>query len=614
MRTHPPKDAFLSITSKEMIGRASGIILQKEALVIMKAIEALSTKDQIEKGSLFQTTESTVEKLKISLEVALEHLWELIDYGIVTQLFEIRYNHGLGSIALYPFCVSVPDGLSIEDTFHRLLKKSSDAIRKYAIEKKALGEEDWRSILLKISDPQFIKEATSGDDIDYLLSPKEFPYPPSAAMLRRSKELLLEELDNEPKLVVLPNIGIFSILDTQAQHFVSIANELFLAKVEPLARSFDIGLRDRIDEMNSEIKESQALSDNHEIELIKKRMDVYLAYEAILKEKGYFRIIKVIRKLCDIASVNQEKSQKVEFDKLLKVYLTMLESTFDFDSRLLRINLERDTKNDIVIVEQLKKNPNVLSAEWLDPEAKMAIFALKNIASLKEINLLIYENYRFTTEYILYFKALVEANEADLKPIFKDEDFVKIYGRNLQAVYFNYIPWFYKLFYFLGATPLVNSGYAKAKSIITYAQMDRQFQYEKRRENFFKRKLKEREEKIERDKKIQNKRVLIQAIEEAFFSKRIPPTVEWIQANYPIFNLELLEKMIPDFAFLKFPNKPLAEDTIISFPDSTEFETKNAKLKELLSRWIRREEAFEEKYESKLAEIRNAIHSVHSSD
>ncbi len=611
MRINPPKDAFLSITSKEMIGRASGIILQKEALVIMKAIEALSTKDQIEKGALFQTNESSVEKLKISLEVALEHLWELIDYGIVTQLFEIRYNHGLGSIDIYPFCVSVPDGLPIEDAFHRLLKKSSDAVKKYAIDKKQLGEEDWRSILLKISDPQFIKESTNGDDIDHLLLPKEFPYPPSQIMLRKSKELLLEELDAETKLIVLPNIGIFSILDSQAQHFISIANELFLAKVEPIARSFDLGLRDRIDEMNAEIKESQALSDNHEIETIKKRMDVYLAYEAILKEKGYFRIVKVIRKLCDIASVNQEKSQRTELDKLLKVYLTMLESTFDFDSRLLRINLERDTKNDIIIVEQLKKNPNVLSAEWLDPEAKMAIFALKNIASLKEINSLIYENYRFTTEYILYFKALIEANEADVKLIFKDEEFVKIYGRNLQSVYFHYIPWFYKLFYMLGVTPVVNSGYAKAKSIIAYAQMDRQFQHEKRRENFFKKKLKEREEKIEKDKKIQNKRVLIQAIEEAFFSKRIPPTVEWIQANYPIFNLELLEKMMPDFAFLKFPNKPLADDTIISFPDSAEFEAKNAKLKELLNRWIRREEAFEEKYESKLVEIRNAIHSVH---
>ncbi|TGL21509.1 hypothetical protein EHQ42_05320, partial [Leptospira levettii] len=86
------------------------------------------------------------------------------------------------------------------------------------------------------------------------------------------------------------------------------------------------------------------------------------------------------------------------------------------------------------------------------------VFVNNNQNNIKEINTLIYQNYRFTTEHILYLKAILELNEKELKPIFKDEEFVKTYGKNLQAVYFNYIPWFYKLFYFLGITPIVNSG------------------------------------------------------------------------------------------------------------------------------------------------------------
>ncbi|TGN19555.1 hypothetical protein [Leptospira idonii] len=610
MRLHPPKDAFLTITTKEMIGRASGIILQKEALSIMKAVEAHSTRENFEHGGLFQPTESAFEKLKISMEVALEHLWQIIDYGIATQLFEIRYNLTTSQLDFIPFVVSVPEGIpTMEDAFHRLLKRSSDAVKKFATDKRTLNDEAWRSILLKISDPHFMENFTEGDEIDSLLDPKSFPYPPSLTMLRKGKELIIEELDSEVKLVVIPHIGIYSLLDNQAQNFLNIAYELFVAKIEPLAKSFDMGLRDRIEEMNLEIKETLSSSDINEIELIRKRMDIYLAYEPILKEKGYYRIVKVIRKLCDVAFKTYESDKKVELDKLLRVYLTMLESSFDFDSRLLRINLEKDSKNDMVIIDQLRKNPKVLSAEWHDADAKMAIFTLKLVSSIKEINSLIYENYRFTTEHILYLKAIVEANESEIKSVFKDEEFLKLYGRNLQAVYFKYIPWFYKLFYFLGITPLVNSGYAKAKSILVYSQMDRQFLYEKRKENAIRKKIKEKEEKIEKDKKIQNKRVLVQALEEAFFIKGTVPTVEWIQANYPIFTLEVLEKMIPDFAFHKFPNKPLADDSILSFPDAPEFEFKNKRLKDSLNRWIRGEDPIAENLVPRLLEIRNTIHS-----
>jgi hypothetical protein len=273
------------------------------------------------------------------------------------------------------------------------------------------------------------------------------------------------------------------------------------------------------------------------------------------------------------------------------------------------MNLEKDDQSENDVIEQLRKNPNVLSAVWHDEENKVAIFAQKSIQKLIEINQLIYDNYRFTTKHILYFKALIEYNEPDIKPIFKDEDFVKIYGKNLEAVYFHYIPWYYRIFYYLNIDPITSIGYAKAKSMITYGQMEREIKYKSRRANFFKRKLRERQERIEKEKRIQYKRILIQSIEEAFFTKRTLPTIEWIQNNYPIFTPEIIEKIIPDFAFLKFPNKGFSGDTIISFPNSPEFEIRNKKLFEAINTWVRGEEDFPEATKSKLIEIRSSLNT-----
>ncbi|TGL20247.1 hypothetical protein EHQ42_06090, partial [Leptospira levettii] len=169
------------------------------------------------------------------------------------------------------------------------------------------------------------------------------------------------------------------------------------------------------------------------------------------------------------------------------------------------------------------------------------------------------------------------------------------------------IPWFYKLFYFLGITPIVNSGYAKAKSILTFLQMDRQFLYQKRRENFFKKKLREREERIEKEKKQQLKKALVSALSDAYFNKNCLPSVDWLGMNYPAFSAETLEKMIPDFAFLSTTGKSIKPHSVILFPNSPEFDSLNKKLKDLLNQWIRGEIGPPQEDPELLAQIRSLV-------
>jgi len=591
-----------------MLGRTSGIILQKEGLTIMKAIEIQSTKENFDHGHLFEPITQNFDKLKIAHDIALDQIWELIDYGIVTQIFDLRLDEVNNELYIRPFLVSNQEGLfTLEESFHKLLSKSVSKIKKYIIDKKPLTEELWRLILIKISDPEYLKNFGEQDELDRWLDLKKFPFPPSKEMVNSARNLITEELNRDPKLMILPKIGFYSFLDSQAFNFLQISMEIFLAKIEPLLKNLDLALKDRLDEFSRLEKESLASNNGNEIISIQKRLEIYLPFEKLMNEKGYDLYLSVLNKLSKVAEKTIEAEKKQEIEKLLLVYLKMLESTFDFDSRLLRLNLEKEDENLQIIIEQLKKNPNVLSAEWHDDTTKIIVFSLKNIQSLKDINKLIYENHRFTTEYILYFKSLIEFNEPDIKPIFQDEEFVKFYGRNLQAVYFNYIPWFYKFFYYIGITPIVNIGYAKAKSIIAYSQMDRQFKYNKRRETYFKKKIREREERLEKEKKFQHKRILIQAIEEAFFTKKTLPTMEWICANYPIFSMSVIEKMIPDFAFQKFPNRDFTDSTILTFPNSPEFELRNQKLKDLLNLWIRGDEPFPKDLMPRLTEIRANI-------
>ncbi|GBF51982.1 hypothetical protein LPTSP4_35200 [Leptospira ryugenii] len=575
--------------------------------MLIKAIETQSLKENFELGHLYEPVSSNFEKLKISTDVAIDQIWELIDYGIATQIFELKYDEVNGDIEMRNFIVSNPDGVfTLEDHFKKMMVKSASRIKRYVFDKKILTEEIWRTLLIKLTDPDLTKQTGDGDELERWIDLKKFIIPPSKQMISMAKEEIKEELDLDPKLIVLPKIGFFSLAESQSNQFLQIAYELLIAKIEPLLKSLDFSLKERLDEFYAAESANLTLSaEGYEISYIRKHLNIFQSIEELIFSNGFTLYFKVMDKLAKTAEKVLENEKKTELDKLINVHLKMLENTFDFDSRLLRLNMEKEDERIQVIIEQLKKYPNVLSAEWQDEEAKIMIFALKNVNSLKEINKIIYENHRFTTEYILYFKAIIEYNEPDIKAIFKDEEFVKLYGRNLQAVYFKYIPWFYKLFYFLGITPLVNIGYAKAKSIIAYSQMDRQFKHKKRRESFFKRKLREREERNEKERKFQNKRILLQAIDEALFAKKTLPTVEWILSQYPIFRRESLEKLISDFAFQIVPKGELTEHSILLYPNTVDHEAKIQKTRSLFGAWSRGEDVLPKEQLSRLSEIRS---------
>ncbi len=188
MRISPPKDQFLKLTTKENLGRTSGIILQKEALLIMKQIEAYSNKENYTRGVLFEPTEASFEKLKLDLETGMDQVWQIIDHGLGTQLFEIRFDPGAGELRLVPVVAGLPGGgVPIEECYHSLLNRSIESLERYAVQKRVLTEETWKKILFKITDFEYDETAGFGDELDECLDPKNFPFSPSKDMLNRSR-------------------------------------------------------------------------------------------------------------------------------------------------------------------------------------------------------------------------------------------------------------------------------------------------------------------------------------------------------------------------------------------------------------------------------------------
>ena len=72
----------------------------------------------------------------------------------------------------------------------------------------------------------------------------------------------------------------------------------------------------------------------------------------------------------------------------------------------------------------------------------------------------------------------------------------------------------------------------------------------------------------------------------------------------------MIEKIIQDFAFVKYPNKSISDNTILLFPNSPEFMVRYKRLTDEINVRLREEEGTSDAIKGKLIEIRSFLSSA----
>lgn len=567
------------LTTRAQLVKSSGIILDRDLLPVFQAIEALSSRSNITKGGLFKLTEERIASLKINPDGVGEVLKDLIDFKLIAQIFEVKYDPDNPKLKLETFFICETESLRDPGSCYEVyIEKSAKAIHQFCKERSIADTKLLHRIVYNLSAGN---EDGFGTEFQSLFAVDKFIVPPPDLYLNQYIADLKYKLNAHNNLIGDLTSSLYYMPEEDASEALNIFRNSFEAKLLPILRLKNQELDTKIEALESqESIDEKNIDYKGDWEFIRNISKLCLDYPKQVGDSGRL-LIESIVKLSIESESHYRKKEKSERDRMSLQILKELDSGNDLDTLFLRANLEDYISIPRSVIDVLTIDREVLSCEWYTPTHKLAIFAKNKPENLKKINNIIFNEYKNTTDYILYFRTLLEYNEKEITGIFKDSEFVRVYGKSLQEAYLRYIPFFYKIFAWLGIQSIINSGYAKAKSIIKFQQMDRQFQYEKRYQKRAKERLEERLEELARKELIKYKDYLVNALEDFYFIEATIPSSEEISNQYPALIPVMLEKAVKEYHFRVIENGGFTSGNLILFPDSEEWEEKNQAVKSL---------------------------------
>lgn len=571
-------DTF-DLTTRAKLAKTSGILLDRDLLPVFQSIENLSTRNNIAKGMLFSPTDEKLGQLKVNPLRFREIARDLIDFKLVAQVFEAVYDPGYPEMRLVTYFLCETESIrDVSSAYPVMVEKSAKAIHQFCKERCIADVKNLHRIAYNLSSGN---ARGFGTQMQSLFGKGNFIVLPPDDYLREFTQDIGTKLNSYNDLIGNLDTSLFYVPEEASEEALAIFRNAFESKVLPMHRLKNTEYDEKIKTLEDQESVSEKNLDySGEYEFARSVARISLGYPKLLGEAGKL-LVDTISKLSVEAEAYHKKKEKSERDRLAVEITKRLDTGIDLDDLFLRVNLEDNDAIPRPVLDLLKVDREILSAEWYAPNYKLMIFAKKKVENLKTINQIIFNEYKNSTDFILYFRALLESNEKDISEIFQDSQFVKTYGKSLQECYLRYIPFIYKIFAWLGIKALINTGYTKAKSLIKFHQMDRQFQYEKRYQKRLKERMEKRVEELAKKELEKFRNYLVNALEDFYFIGKIIPTCEEISNQYPALIPLMLEKVTREFHFGVVENGGFMAGNLIFFPNTDAWEEKNRSIQNL---------------------------------
>lgn len=186
---------------------------------------------------------------------------------------------------------------------------------------------------------------------------------------------------------------------------------------------------------------------------------------------------------------------------------------------------------------------------------------------------------------VLGIRNLIELNEDAIQSVFRDEEFVRNYGKILRKGYVKYFPWYFAILDFIGIAKLLQDVFFQsAKEKI---RAEQSLFKSKNRDSAFKLEQTKIQEKLKEDEKIKSleqKSKLSEALNLFYFEKNIPPALKDILYEVPGYSPELIHQIVDREKFVLIPD-PSGDkaDSILIYPNDESFRFRAKEMHKVLT-------------------------------
>ncbi len=475
--------AFLDLL-KEQEALARGANLgDKVHHAIYKAIKTNSSVEAVRHNTLYNVGVNVPEVLHLTKKDLVTVLSRLVSERLITQIFIFIFEPGSPKPTFRPSFISIPpeEKQSTGQLYQETIQQSVRAIESYIESLPPVNADmiwsDLETDLTMEETPQPADVPSSILDIFSGVHAASFDVVPAPEMIQTTLADLQEQLSKKGKLLHVLDYGFMPLRDREVLDRVESAGDFLLSKVIPKYKSRG-SLKSELEQIQLE-EAAYYLNENvpRTAEFLARRASAIK--KTILSDPGRKGGVRYPGALCAETLLLAEPFSRQKYADQWKAEVNSQHNSFKD-----RLRKESNQWDELIIFleekdalafpkevwKRITEDRDILHHTWEKQGATLHVFVRKDPEVFRVfvegmVALPVSEHWK-----ILAMKSLLDRYEGHVSQLFHDEAFVRSYGKLLRIAYIDYIPWYFRIFIWLGLNWFQDRSFQIAKNAISIEQ------------------------------------------------------------------------------------------------------------------------------------------------
>lgn len=589
--------AFLELL-KEQEAMARGANLgDKIHHAVYKTIKTNSTVDAVRHNTLYHVGVNIADVLHLTKKDLLAVLARLIADRVITQVFIFYFEPGQTKIGFRPVFITLPpeDRQTMGQLFQEGIVQSAKAVESFLDSlPQAAPDLIWKDLekdLAMEQNPSAADLPASILDLFAEVHGAAFEVAPAPEMITTTLSELQDTLAKKGRLVHVLDYGFLPLRDREILDRVEGAADFLLARVIPKYRMRS-NLKAELEQVRLE-EATYYLSENvpRTAEFSARRAN--LIKKTILADPGRKGVRYPGALACETLILVEPLSRPRYADlwksELNSVHMQFKErlkkETNNWDELLLFLE-EKDTLNfPKEAWKRILEDREILHNTWETPETSIHVFLRKDPEVFRVLvegmaNVPAEDHWK-----ILAMKFLLDRYESHFSSLFHDENFVRSYGRLLRLAYIDYIPWYFRIFIWLGLTWFQDRSFQIAKQRIQSEQHTQSSLNQGKAVQIKEEREREKHNMLARIQEMSSANQIVEALDRFYFAQQWIPSLSDVQGVLKeMENSTFKDTLTRDRFQIVRDGKGSPDQDLLVYPGNHEWRVRSGRLRRAVDR------------------------------
>lgn len=588
---------FLEILS-ESEAAARGVVLSERLIhALYKTIKISSGAKSARRSALYTIDISPLDMDDPPKIEKLAVLRKLIREKLVVQLFRLDHQGGmkLNVVSCYA-SIGEDERNEINEIYRETVARSVESIERLlgsfppfnpGVFKKEL-DFDLNTEGDLSPDPGAISSSIPG--VFDGITPGRFDIVPSAELLDITKKDIAEELVTRGRFITIPGYGLMPVMEPSLLERFHTAVEFMDERIIPLYRNRG-NLQNRLEKIKLEeatytldefapgtasfaARRARALAEAMELTIIdENRRNIRLP--------GALTVHTIIA-LENRANEKLKEKKNEENNRLLsELKSKMLDPAASWEQMIVFLTESEYIKLPPVVREGLASDRRILYGTWQQPGQIIHVFLRNDPYAFRA---LVTGMVKLPGEYywqVLAMRHLLDRYDEHFENLFRDPEFINLYGKLLRNVYISHMPWYHRFFLWLGVGFVQDSAFQYAKRKIQNQQISRSVLNKKTADKERARVENERRTKILGFKEKSTVNTIVEQLDRFYMQlKKIPSIVDLVDYLHDMDTARLREILIKEnFQILPVKKDENPDNAIVLYPVDNQWRNRVVKLR-----------------------------------